>query len=169
MLPHQEDSRKVLEVLLHIIMPCDPVGVDLTFTHGPTNFKSSSKIEQMLKSFDKSRWQGHTNMQSKLGEKLDEYGDILVSRKHSSFRRRISRKFRAPAPLRRLSLYILTDGIWMPNTDLKTPIESIVTILKDKHLVNRQVGIQFIVFGTDKGAREYLEYLDDKLGQELGM
>ena len=172
MLQYKDDARKVLEAAFYSVKRYDPDGVDLLFTQGTRKSERIKKTKEALKSFDKVEWQGHTNMETRLGEEIDRYRNYLDSHQPST---RISgwlqktNASRKGNPPRRLSLYILSDAIWEPGTDLVTPISELVKTLKSKSLVNRQVGIQFIYFGGDEGAKAYLEALDNNLGKKLNM
>lgn len=68
---------------------------------------------------------------------------------------------------RRLSLYILTDGVWQPGCTLVTEIKTLVSLLQEHKLSNKHIGIQFIRFGNDPRGTRRLQKLDSGLGLEL--
>lgn len=62
-----------------------------------------------------------------------------------------------------LSLFIFTDGVWEKEVTASEPIKSVVAKLEDLRKDKRQIGIQFISFGSDPAGLGQLEHLDDRL------
>jgi hypothetical protein len=77
---------------------------------------------------------------------------------------------------RKLTLIILTDGIWKGIGDKRGVADTIVSKLGMwidkiplKELMDeRGLSLQFVRFGDDRSAREELEYLDDNLTNSRG-
>lgn len=156
--------RNVLKVLAATIRRADPDGPDLYFT-GPYRKLQRQSLNAMLNEFDATQVQRLPDMRSCLAQILSGYQDRfgklnwrekLLNPKDTHLRK--PRKF---------NLYMLTDGIWQPNTDLVREIQTQVAHLCDRKLTDKQIGIQFIRFGKDPQSIRKLRRLDSELGFEL--
>lgn len=58
-----------------------------------------------------------------------------------------------------MNIYILTDGVWEPNSDVAGAILSLARTLLESDYPPRQVAIQFIRFGHDPEGAEKLDHL----------
>lgn len=68
-------------------------------------------------------------------------------------------------PVRSLTIYVLTDGIWRPDIDLTQPLRRLVKKLDENGKYD--VGIQLISFGNGEAALNRLNKLDDNLSKEM--
>ena len=68
---------------------------------------------------------------------------------------------------RKLSLYVLTDGVWETRADLQQVIRTLVDNLIQHNHTNKQIGIQFIRFGNDDRGIKRLERLDSGLNVQM--
>ena len=162
---HRSEARKVLEAMASMVKRYDPDGVDMLFTKSSREVRQTEKTESLLKAFDKESFTGKSDMRVKLGGILEDYKRKMTGQQRSTSLLRI---FRPPEPQRRLSLYVLTDGIWQPECDVVTTITSTVTSLKTHNLLDKQIGIQFIRFGDEnEKAKRLLAHLD--AGLDLGL
>lgn len=164
MLAHRKEARNILEALGYVAKKYDPDGVDMAFTQSSEVVKRSKTTEKLLKAFDKAQFTGKSDMRVRLADIFEEY-----KRRSSSQQQKISVKnvFRRQETQRRLSVYILTNGIWQPGCDVETPIRSMVNYLQGHDKLDKQVGIQFIQFGDDQDVKERFKRLDT--GLNVGM
>lgn len=78
---------------------------------------------------------------------------------------------------RKLTLIILTDGVWKGVGDKKSVAKQIANWLErwedrkalKKLLLVRGLSLQFVQFGNDPDATEQFEYMDDHLAKEHGV
>lgn len=164
MLAHKKEARDILEALGCVTKEYDPDGVDMAFTQSSDMIKQSKKTATLLKVFDKTPFMGKSDIRVKLADIFEDYKRSLDSQQQSTSFKNI---FRRQQKRRRLSVYILTDGIWQPGCDVVTPISSMVTYLKSHDLLDKQVGIQFIRFGDAEGVKERFNRLDTGLNFDM--
>ncbi|KAL8932216.1 MAG: hypothetical protein Q9216_006922 [Gyalolechia sp. 2 TL-2023] len=164
MKPYRDDVRNVLELLTSLTSRYDPNGLDLYFTTEYKKHRPNSN-KKVLKLFDDHPPSGPADMRACVASIFEPYKAQFGRR---DFRRWLSHPTsRPPKGPRKLSLYILTDGIWDPKCDLITEIKALVAGLQKEGMTNKHVGIQFIRFGGDKTAIKRLDTLDSKLQLEL--
>ncbi|KAL8706255.1 MAG: hypothetical protein Q9201_000692 [Fulgogasparrea decipioides] len=161
---HNEKVRNVLELLSSLTERYDPNGLDLYFTTHYKNYRPSSNRE-VLKIFDEHPPRGLPDMRARFASIIEPYQARFGKRNIvSRLLRRSSTPSRGP---RRLSLYVLTDGVWDPECNLITEIKALVASLQKEAMANKYIGIQFIRFGEDAEGRKRLETLDSELALEL--
>ena len=162
MKPHWQVMSELCRYLMWTVKKYDKRGVDLHFTvsnEKHINSKKSRKLASHL--VNKPRPAG-CDMGARLGKILDVYADTMRNYRNA----RAGRKKRASiekGSLKELSVYVLTDGLWQEQSDVKGPIEALVATMIELKYPRRQVGIQFIRFGDDPRAIEKLRCLDDGL------
>ena len=161
---HWSTARKVLEALAFMVKTYDPDGIDMVFSKSPQEVKRSKKTEALLKVFDRVVFHGTSNMSDTLSRILEEY-KLQMANQHRDMS--LIELIRGRRPLRRLSLYVLTDGIWQPRCEVDSVIASMVDNLKANNRLSKQVGIQFIHFGNNEEAKRRLTRLDS--GLNLGL
>jgi hypothetical protein len=153
----QWDSvANVFEALSYIVKDTDKDGLDLFFTisgRSLTRVKETSRLIPLVKAQKRHSQDAKSDIDFRLTEmlqsrteKLNKLGGIF------------SRK---PKPL---SLYILTDGMWEYENAAQEPIRNAVQKLSDARRGRKQIGIQFIRFGSNPDALRRLEHLDHGLG-----
>lgn len=155
--------KKVLELLARKVENADS-SLDLYFT-APYRKLKRQNTNAILNEFDSTGVREMPNIRSCLARILDEYQDKL-----GKLRPIGKLKHPKTTPLvgcRKLSLYVLTDGIWQPNVDLVQEIQTLVEHLAEKKLTNKQVGIQFIRFGQNPQAIRKMKRLDSGSGLRL--
>ena len=142
----------------------DDDGMDLYFTISKTkhNYKTSSNFMQNLQL---KRQVGTSDIGSSLSTILHEYQMYL----HQPVpNRRMALFGRAkPKGKKALNVYVLTDAVWQPQSNAAEPVESLVATLKELGYPRKQVGIQFIRFGSDPKGIKKLEHLDSGLGLSM--
>lgn len=165
MAAHKSELRKVLQAIACTVKEYDPNGVDMVFTQSERKVLSTRRTSHLLREFDKVEFRGTTDMEIKLGHRLEEYKRKITGQQ--GLVGKMKNIIGAQGRPRPLSLYILTDGIWHPGCDVSSVIASMVECLVKHDLRLKQVAIQFIRFGTSEDAIAKLQHLDDGLGLQL--
>lgn len=156
--------RGVLELLSSMTQPYDPDGLDMFFSAESKKHKAQTN-EQVLRLFDERPAYGLPDMRERFASIMEQYQTRFGKRNmFSRIRHPNSTPSKGP---RRLSLYVLTDGVWQPGCTLVTEIKTLVSVLREHKLSNKHVGIQFICFGNNAEGKRRLQFLDSKLGLEL--
>ena len=156
--------RNVLKVLAIVIRPADPDGPDLYFT-GPYRKHKRQNVQAMLSAFDSTPLHKSPDMRGCLAQILEAYQGRFG--KVNWFEKMRNPKQTPTKQPRKLNLYILTDGIWQPNTDLVQEIRTQVAHLLDRRLTDKQIGIQFIRFGNAPQSIQKMRKLDSELNLDL--
>lgn len=162
MMPYRERVREVLDLLAYMLLESDPDGLDVYYTNDREKLKGKTH-HSILRAFDKHPFQGTPDMRERFADILARYQEKLG--KKNGFLTRLVHKDTPPKGPRRLNLYVLTDAVWQPRTDLTIGIETLVSHLLKHGLTNKQIGIQFIRFGNDGEGIDRLNRLD--AGMEL--
>ena len=161
MKPHWFRAKYLLETLVLKAAGQDDNGMDLSFTLG------EDKLEN--KGADSSQWgkkmqnarptvNSHTNMSTSLGDILHQY---LKEARQAKGYGSINHK--------RLTLIVLTDGIWAGNVSNREAVDDlIVRFVKELEKITgdlrvRPVSIEFVQFGDDPEATYHLRRLDNDL------
>lgn len=149
---------QLFAVLAKFIKECDDDGIELFFTvnrHDKMKAKHTTNLIQKLKSLE-----GSLDASSEPATVLRE----IFDRKRCSTLREGKKKFRGIGPTSEapLTVYILTDGVWQPSTDLWPEISKIVDLLEQEPKKDpKHVGIQFIQFGDDPRMTAKLKAYDN--------
>lgn len=141
---------KVFEALSYLVKEADDDGIDLYFTGDITGYhkKHTSSLVEIV---SKRPRQGESDMYMTLQRILNGYRSKL-------------HKNQDQQPV---SVYILTDGVWQTNTDLRPLITSFDSFLAGGYRDGLQLGIQFIRFGDDRKGIERLQKLDNMSNVKL--
>ena len=164
MVAHRQKVRDVLELLSSLTKRYDPDGLDLYFTTQARKLKPKTNA-QVLKFFDERPAYGLPDMRARFASIIEQYQSRFGS-KNTLSRLLHPNSIPSKGP-RRLTLYVLTDGVWQPGCTLITEIRNLVALLQKHNLPNKHVGIQFIRFGDDVEGKKRLKTLDARLGLEL--
>ena len=162
--PYRPHVRRVLDLLTYMLKPSDPDGLDIYFTteRKPIKSKGHSAI---MRAFDAKPNRGTPDMRDHFAAFTEDYQSQFD--KKNLISRILWRKSTPTKGPRRLNLYVLTNGVWQPRTDLVQEIKTLVKLLMDKSLTNKQIGIQFISFGHDAKGLRRLQKLDSGLKLDL--
>lgn len=144
----------VLETLASKVDALDKDGLDLKFTVGEDHNVSGVRGNKLMPKFESAKREAksrpyhiETNMANTLNHIFDRY---LVDAR------------------RRMTLVILTDGIWNGTLESKGVERAIADFLKKpalaQRLEKRWFTIQFIAFGSD--IPNILKHLDDDIAKE---
>lgn len=160
---YRPEVKKVLELLSYMVGDHDPDGLDLYFTTSPKKLRPKNEY-RILQELESRPATGLPDIRQRFANILEKYqskfGKINIRWIFHPF----STPFRGP---RKLSLYVLTDGVWQPNTNLHQEIRTLVQCLIEHKLTNKQIGIQFIRFGHNWKGMKRLEKLDYGLNLDL--
>jgi hypothetical protein len=165
------DVLRVLDVLAYTVKRSDPDGVEIYFAinHSHVTEKHTTNLVEIARQNrpDASGSPVLSDMGARLDSILEEYRtklDVYQNQVQSPKRSRFFSRRRAfPGELRKMSLYILTDGAWQPKSNAEDPIRTLVTKLEKFEKSRNQVGIQFIQFGNDEAGGKLLTHLDNGL------
>jgi hypothetical protein len=160
MATHWKEVIALVSLLSYIVKSADPDGLDMHYTISSKSVSSKKDSSDLVKSLQKTTPQGVSNLGMVLGNILGSYNERLEKTLGST-------AVRSQHGLRPLSLYVLTDGNWQPESDAETPIKEVVRNLHAHRKLNvHQVGIQFIRFGDTDAVKTMLGRLDDNLTME---
>jgi len=154
--PHWEAVGYVLETLAMKLAGIDEDGLDLDFTLGGINVRKAAGLTAPKKFVDAmalanpnkpDRGMIETDMSAKLGPIFDKYN-----------------------PAKRMTLIVLTDGVWAKKEGVEEMIAGFVKKLSARNKAElRRFSIEFVRFGADEVAKERLKWLDDNLHIEYGV
>ena len=164
---YRKEVRDVLELLSAMVQGFDPDGLDIYFSTSSEKLKARTN-QQALKFFDDHAPYGFPDFRERFSTIIERFQSQLGKRNMFSLMRHPNSTPKIGP--RRLSLYVLTDGIWQPKTTLVREIKTLVARLLESKLPDKYIGIQFIRFGHDEGGKRRLQTLDaglNKLGLEL--
>ena len=170
MYPYWKTMKEFCKHLMYVVKAYDKNGVDLYFTVSRKEY-NSKKSSELINYVPTKPSTAECDMEAQLGTILHGYADKLRSHRNMSPLRPTSsssflRKKKTAIDhggLDELNVYVLTAGIWQEQTNVRAPIEALVTTMMELNYPKRQVGIQFIRFGNDPEAIETLQRLDDGL------
>lgn len=164
MRPHYEKARKVTELLACLTERYDPNGLDLYFTTDGKNYRPKGN-RKVLQLFDEHPPNGFADMRARFASIIEPYQARFGKR---NFLSKLFQPNSTPAKgPRRLSLYVLTDGVWDPECTLITEVKALVAALQKASMANKYIGIQFIRFGDDPEGISRLDTLDFGLQLDL--
>ncbi|KAH8590626.1 hypothetical protein B0O99DRAFT_675870 [Bisporella sp. PMI_857] len=163
MLPCWDDVESVFDVLAYLLKEADPDGIGLRFTtfDGQFNSKnrwgknSSTKLLSHVRD-RRHKITGTSNITYRLDSILEPYITKLTN----------AYNLARGGKVRKLNLYVLTDGVWEDECNPSPTIKKLVTKLQEFEYTtdSKQVGIQFISFGNIAKGLKRLKALDDNLG-----
>lgn len=159
---HWGDIEQVLKALSYIIGMADSDGVDIMT--GDHRYSSRSGLDPGFE----PHWTLHSDLMITLERTLEMYRDRIQSTEglgviNSRFRLRDSKNVKP------LTVYILTDGIWMDELrSIPTLVDSFYSGLSDNpNRYEKPLALQFIVFGEDSSWKR-LQQLDDSYNPRYG-
>ncbi|KAL8938633.1 MAG: hypothetical protein Q9211_003117 [Gyalolechia sp. 1 TL-2023] len=162
--PHKDQVRDVLELLSSLTARYDSNGLDLYFTTEPKKKYSPTSNRRVLELFDEHPPHSLADMRACLASILEPYQARFGQKDRLSWIRHPN--YMPSIGPRKLSLYILTDGVWDPECDLIMEITTLAAGLQKEGTPKKPVSIQFILFGDNASAVERLEKLNSGLPLE---
>lgn len=139
----------LFRLLAFLVEEDDPDGVELLYANSRQRMRNENSAE-LADHVDNARWNGHTNLENRLTDILEEYGAKISARRN--------RPTDVALPL---SIYVLTDGVWEGGGNPEVPMMDLVQTLKELDLPREQIGIQFIGFGENAEGLERMRLLDE--------
>lgn len=164
MKPYRNEVKMVLELLWAMVSKHDPDGADLYITTDMKALKPRTNL-RMLQELDSRPAKDFPDMRHCFAQIIEKYQNQFGTRNYTS--RWFHWKDTPAKGPRKLSLYVLTNGVWQTKTDLRQVIRTLVDHLNQHKLTNKQIGIQFIRFGDDERGMQRLERLDSGLNLDL--
>lgn len=177
---HSAEMELLLRDLAYFIKRCDDNGMELKFMSGAPGCQSkhsSPLVDRLNKR--RNLYSIPTEAESFLGKVFHDYAKrwqreqetpLVVNRRASILGRvanRVERTLSEPVePIKPVSYFIFTDGVWQDNSQVHRPICNLLKRLRDSD--EHQVAISFIQFGHDKVGTERLRFLDEDLVKEFG-
>ncbi|KAL8784971.1 MAG: hypothetical protein Q9213_003632 [Squamulea squamosa] len=162
MKPHWPATKFLLRTLRYKVAGQDEDGLDLSFTMGRQKLENekstSSKWEKIMKEAEPMS-EARTDMKTPLNEILKGFLEKVT---HVRQRKR----YQPSITYRRLTLIILTDGIWAGMGNKQNAVNDVIVNVVKKievqigDLVDRPISIEFIQFGYDQEATYRLRRLD---------
>jgi len=147
---HWPEVKKVFGILAYMVKTFDPDGLDLYFTQSPE--KHHHKHTKYLVNIVDKRMDNLEKGRSDISIRLDAILNAHIA------------QLRRPLAIHHpLNVYILTDGIWTPSCNIVPAIDKTVNMMVELSL-RKQVGLQFISFGTDPEGLARMELVDNRLG-----
>ncbi|KAL8859794.1 MAG: hypothetical protein Q9178_003626 [Gyalolechia marmorata] len=164
MRPRRPQVEAVLELLSALIQPYDPNGLDLYLTTESSKLRHKTP-EKLLQYLRERPANGIPDFRQRFAKIIENYQSKFGK---SNYRKKLMHpRSTPPKNPRRLSLYVLTDGVWDPKCTLITEIQNLVALLQEFKLPNKYIGIQFIRFGNNREGKKRLKKLDSQLGLQL--
>lgn len=162
-----DETIFLLETLVMKAYGQDDDGMELTFTNGPVTFHrtdSASEVKRLMeRSSLKPAKNVRTNMRASLNKILNEYLEQI--QRHQKADKGKNKK----KELKKLTILVLTDGIWSANprdNDVEDMIVNFAGKLEEQYKdygTTRQVSIEFVQLGYDEAAAFRMRCLDDEL------
>jgi hypothetical protein len=169
---HWDNVVSLVDILAYIVKRTDEDGVDLHFTIRKNLRRDEKKTTDLIDFVEDNRpdppetgAERLSNIDYCLRSILNEYQDKLEKDRQRIARRSAKNSWfsSAPKPVRKLNLYVLTDGLWQPEANGIEPLRALVSTLDRLEKPADQVGIQFIQFGNEEEGAKSLAYLDSDL------
>jgi hypothetical protein len=156
--------READELLGVLIDTAYGIDVDFSDTNGQVQISGTNdktKIQRAMKDAEPQEWM-RTDMRVAFGSLFAEYHRKLLDDSRSG------------RPLRKMTVIVLTDGLWEGTLEKKDVNENIVDFVRKVFnifgtLEERPVTIQFIQFGQNIEATSRLRFLDKYLNPIYGI
>lgn len=153
---HATECYDAFKGLSYIAKLIDNDGIELCFSSDPEKIHKKMSTARLLNKFPDQKWD-QIAFEDKFGVFIDDH---VIPRLSSKFPKIIRGR-----PLKRLSIFVFTDGRWGPDDGaaggVENPVGNLIKKIKEKGLDRTQVMLQFIRFGNDEVGKRYLSYLDN--------
>lgn len=156
------ECREAFKAFGYIAKLIDNDGIELCFSSDPKRIYKESGTARLLNKFPDQKWD-QIAFEDKFGVFIDDH---VFPRLSSRFPKIIRGR-----PLKRLSIFVFTDGRWGHDGEaaggVENPVGNLINKIQQQGLDRTQVMLQFIRFGNDEVGKRYLSYLDN-YGIDLG-
>lgn len=163
MRPHWEEVMLCVDLLAFCTAPYDDDGIELRYTISPKTLRHKS-VDEFRRHAAKRRppkpddkISRTTNMSAALSNALKGFQDKFTGQG----RRRDVLSIFKPTQRKGLIVFVLSDGLWDQENDVKKPIQRLIGTLKDSKQDSAKAGIQFICFGDNEDGWARMQELDD--------
>lgn len=153
---HATECYDAFKAFAYIAKLIDNDGIELCFSSDPKRIYKASGTASLLNKFPDQKWD-QIAFEDKFGVFIDDH---VIPRLSSRFPKIIRGR-----PLKRLSIFVFTDGRWGHDEEaaggVENPVRKLIDEILEKRLYRTQVMLQFIRFGNDEIGERYLSYLDN--------
>ena len=154
--PRWTTTQQVMAQIASIAVKYDNNGVDVRFFNAFIDNKERLNLdsaEKVMSLFENLEPYGDTPTADILTVELNEYLHDYKTNRH----------------IKGLNLIVITDGAPSPGQDVEGVIVNYAKMLAEQDAPPLQVGIQFVQIGDEKGARDFLDSLDNNLQQKYSL
>ena len=148
--PRWTTTKEVMAKIASIAVKYDKNGVDVRFFNDYLDNEERLNLdsaEKVMSLFEKLEPEGSTPTADTLELELNEYVHEYKNNRH----------------IKGLNLIVITDGAPSPGQDVERVIVRFARMLAQQDAPPLQVGIQFVQIGDEKGAKDFLDSLDNDL------
>jgi uncharacterized protein YegL len=151
--PNWAQTAAALAAIVPVCTSYDADGVDIYFLNFKGKYNGVRSAQDVMAIFSQVSPRGTTPTGQKLGEILKTYMDAYKRNRN----------------IKPLNIICITDGEPTDPGKLERAIVDCAKELDQLDARDRQVGVQFFQVGSDEGATEALEELDNSLVEEHGV
>ena len=154
--PRWTTTKQVMAHIASIAVKYDRNGVDVRFFNNYCEDEDRLNLdsaEKVMSLFDNLEPEGSTPTADTLHIELNEYIHEYKINRH----------------IKGLNLIIITDGEPSPGQDVEGVVVKYARILAELDAPPLQVGIQFVQVGDEKGAKDFLDSLDNDLQEKYDL
>lgn len=141
---HMNQVKKVARVISYVAKTADNNGMEVypasKTAQNPRICQTSSQIEKVIDKMETV--DGKCDMGACLEHVFEK---LLVNGRR----------------VKHTSIYIYTDGVWEPGTNVKRVVDAAIEHLEKCGQSTRTLMLQFVQFGHDPEGTEYLRFLDN--------
>lgn len=151
-----DEVRELFGLLAYTLKTFGEGRIELCFTISESHYEANNTttLSHYMRRIHPA---GTSNIERSLRQILEPYLEKAVRARGQP------KGFRTKRSVRPLSIYVLTDGVWEPNSN---PAGFLTTLKSKAHsltdLDDRRIGIQFIQFGDDERGADRLQFLDNE-------
>ena len=148
--PWWTTTKEVMAKIASIAVRYDKNGVDVRFFNAYIDDEERLNLdsaEKVMSLFENLEPEGSTPTADTLEVELNEYVHDYKNNRH----------------IKGLNLIVITDGAPSPGQDVEGVIVKYARMLAQQDAPPLQVGIQFVQIGGEKGAKDFLDSLDNDL------
>jgi hypothetical protein len=165
---HWSNVEMCAGLLAFCVTRYDKDGVDLCFmfSEDKKNTGGDDSIMKMIRKNrppDVSPGSTQSPQQANINSVLSNILGAYQTKLENYYQRGSRLPGKRPKKLKKLVLFVFTDGLWLPHSDAERPLKDLVSTLNKYKCPQNQVGVQFIHFGNDQHGHQRLSKLDDFL------
>lgn len=161
MAPYWDEMLALLNPLAYMVKKGDPDGPEVFFMLDGQK-KRSRNSSALVKLASNIRPSGTSDPRIRLR--------YLIQRYQTEIQPQAAEKrlwSRSAKPVKALTIYVMTTGMWQPDCNLAPIFTDLVDSLVKLRVAHASIGVQFIRFGKNKAGIKILEHLDNGLNLAL--